>query len=183
MLFIIAYHPVKNQYPAKCFWLSNSKFSEYLWRKISPTLLEQLCAEMFRCNRHDIYWQWHILFWEAFVHFHIIIHELKRKTKGPLGKLKKSIAGRGHYAITAWDIKSPQQWPCTWTKPMCTRLLFDKYEALILRIIIIFFFLKKKKKKENRAYLWVFKNWTVTPCFMTSWYGQNWTMLRILTVL
>lgn len=50
----------------------------------------------------------------------IIIHELKRKTKGPLGTLRKfMIAGRIHDAMTdlrAYGNKSQQQRPCTWTE-------------------------------------------------------------------
>ena len=33
----------------------------------------------------------------------MIIRELKRKAKGPLGILRKSIAGRSHDAMTAYD--------------------------------------------------------------------------------
>ena len=75
----------------------------------------------------------------------MIIRELKRKAKGPLGILRKSIAGRSHDAMKAQDNNKSQQQVgrILELNKRAPDFCFDKF---IARFIVKFFFLFSKKK-------------------------------------
>ena len=76
----------------------------------------------------------------------MIIHERKGKAKGPLGILRKSIAGRIHDAVTAQDNKSNNNGRALGLNQRALNFCFDKCEAHISRFTVIYFFFQKRNK-------------------------------------